>query len=98
MQQDDLPHELRVWAREIIDKAWNEATESKTVPSTDWADRIIDSASRPSVAANNEVKRLRKAITTVLGWDCLHPEPATHLCSDFPWLKRLLQEALAGRD
>lgn len=27
--------------RLIVDVAWNEATESTTVPSTDWADRII---------------------------------------------------------
>lgn len=39
----------RVWVtraqlRELIDAAWNEATESETVPSTSWADKIIDRA------------------------------------------------------
>lgn len=32
----------RALYRRIVDAAWNEATESETVPSTDWADRIID--------------------------------------------------------
>jgi hypothetical protein len=30
--------------RRIVDRAWNEATESTNVPSTHWADRIIESA------------------------------------------------------
>jgi hypothetical protein len=30
--------------RAIVDGAWNAATESQAVPSTDWADRIIDKA------------------------------------------------------
>jgi len=30
--------------RRIVDIAWNEATESETVPSTEWADEIIDRA------------------------------------------------------
>lgn len=33
----------REWARKIVDAAWNAATESNAVPSTMWADRIIDS-------------------------------------------------------
>lgn len=27
--------------RDLVDRVWNEATESEQVPSTDWADRII---------------------------------------------------------
>lgn len=34
----------QVLLRRIVDLAWNEATESTTVPSTDWADRIINRA------------------------------------------------------
>ena len=34
--------ELRTWARLLVDLTWNAATESKAVPSTDWADKIID--------------------------------------------------------
>ena len=30
--------------RHVIDVAWNECTESQTVPSTDWADRMIAQA------------------------------------------------------
>jgi hypothetical protein len=30
--------------RRIVDIAWNEATESKAVQSTDWADRMIERA------------------------------------------------------
>jgi len=34
---------LRKVMRLIVDKAWQEATESENVPSTKWADQIIDS-------------------------------------------------------
>lgn len=34
----------QVFLRRIVDAAWNEATESKSVPATAWADRIIDRA------------------------------------------------------
>lgn len=27
--------------RDLVDRVWNEATESEQVPSTEWADRII---------------------------------------------------------
>ena len=37
----------QVFLRRIVDRAWNEATESTAVPSTDWADRIIDRARTP---------------------------------------------------
>jgi hypothetical protein len=30
--------------RRLIDVVWNEATESTAVPSTNWADRLIDKA------------------------------------------------------
>lgn len=33
---------FRHWARRLVDAAWQEATESTEVPSTKWADRIID--------------------------------------------------------
>lgn len=38
------PAIVRQLFRDIVDIAWNEATESTTVPSTAWADRIIDRA------------------------------------------------------
>jgi hypothetical protein len=34
----------RATLRRLVDIVWNEATESTTVPSTDWADRLIDRA------------------------------------------------------
>jgi hypothetical protein len=43
-----IPEWLRLYAREIVDAAWNEATESAAVPATDWADRIIDRVPAPS--------------------------------------------------
>lgn len=30
--------------RKLVDIVWNEATESTTVPATEWADRLIDKA------------------------------------------------------
>ena len=38
----EFPEHLRAWARELVDAAWNAATESESVPATEWADRIIN--------------------------------------------------------
>jgi hypothetical protein len=35
---------MKAFLRLIVDIAWNECTESSTVPSTEWADRIIAKA------------------------------------------------------
>lgn len=43
MTQDQI-EQLRPFLRHVIDVAWNECTESQTVPSTDWADRMIAQA------------------------------------------------------
>ncbi len=43
-----------------------------------------------------ENQRLTACLQTILGWDCLHPEPATNICGDFPWLKKLVQDALSS--
>ena len=44
---ENLSKKESIFTREtlrlIVDKAWQEATESKNVPSTKWADQIIDS-------------------------------------------------------
>lgn len=34
--------EFRKFLRLLVDESWNECTESEEVPSTNWADRIID--------------------------------------------------------
>lgn len=39
--------------------------------------------------------RLRAALETIRGWDCLNP-PDPRLCGDHPWLKRLVDDALKG--
>lgn len=41
-----------------------------------------------------EVGRLREALKTIQGWDMLNPPPQDG--SDFPWLKRLVDDALSG--
>lgn len=38
----ELVETRRPLLRELVDEAWNECTESLTVPSTEWADRVID--------------------------------------------------------
>jgi hypothetical protein len=37
----ETPETRQAIYRRIVDGAWNECTESETVPSTDWADEII---------------------------------------------------------
>ena len=48
----DARRPTRTMLRDLVDRAWNEATESEQVPSTEWADRIIDTwiAAQPAVA------------------------------------------------
>lgn len=43
LQRDDL--------RRLVDVVWNEATESTAVPSTNWADRLIERAI-PTIAVS----------------------------------------------
>ena len=40
--EDAIPN--RGILRHLVDIVWNECTESKEVPSTDWADRMIEEA------------------------------------------------------
>ena len=40
-----------------------------------------------------EATRYRAALKAIQGWDCLNP-PQSDLCADFPWLRRLVDEAL----
>ena len=49
-------------------------------------------AERDALAAR--VKTLEGALRTIQGWDCLNP-PDPNLCHDHPWLKRLVDAALA---
>lgn len=37
----------------------------------------------------------RAALKAIQGWDCLNP-PNADLCADLPWLRRLVDAALAG--
>ncbi len=62
MTDQSEPTELRVYARAIVDEAWNEATESTTVPATEWADRVIDRVPEPSIytSIKRELARLRR--------------------------------------
>jgi len=40
----EQPTPQRELLRRLVDETWNEATESSAVPSTEWADRIIERA------------------------------------------------------
>jgi hypothetical protein len=47
----------RAALRRLVDVVWNEATESTAVPSTDWADRLIDRAmTNPAPTGSKEGK------------------------------------------
>ncbi len=37
----------------IVDVAWNECTETKEVPSTDWAKKIIEKANVDNIDLSN---------------------------------------------
>jgi hypothetical protein len=43
-----------------------------------------------------EARRLRAALERIREWDCLNP-PDPGLCHDHPWLKRTVDDALAGK-
>lgn len=36
------PDAMRVKLRKLVDAVWNDVTESTAVPSTKWADKLID--------------------------------------------------------
>lgn len=69
----------------------------------EWRQRIteLEAALRQTVtereAATNDIERLRTALEAIRRWDCLWPEPRRELCADFPWLRRLVDEALGYR-
>lgn len=44
--------------------------------------------------AEAEVARLRMVLAQIQDWDCLNP-PDPRLCADHPWLRRLVDNALA---
>jgi hypothetical protein len=54
-----------------------------------------------AVAAVRELARraarYREALEQIAQWDCLNP-PDPNLCHDHPWLKRLVDDALANGD
>jgi hypothetical protein len=52
---------------------------------TDLVDAVADLRERAA--------RMEQALRRIQQWDCLNP-PAVHLCSDFPWLKKLVNDAL----
>ncbi len=56
------------------------------------AQQLVEDANLRLVA-ESRVGELASALRRVQQWDCLNP-PATHLCVDFPWLKKLVDDAL----
>ena len=51
-----------------------------------WADHVK--------RLSEENERLRAALRQIQEWDCLNP-PDPKLCADHPWLRRLVDDALA---
>jgi hypothetical protein len=49
---------------------------------------------KQTLAWKHSYERLYKTLQIIQQWDCLNP-PLTDLCSDFPWLKALVNEALS---
>jgi len=54
-----------------------------------------DAAVASAEQARREADQLRAALRTIQEWDCLNP-PQADLCADLPWLKQLVDAALAG--
>ncbi len=48
-------------------------------------------------AQAEEIAALRVALTTIQAWDCLNP-PRGDLLADLPWLRRVVDAALAASD
>jgi multidrug efflux pump subunit AcrA (membrane-fusion protein) len=63
---------------------------------SDLEDLWLD-ANKRAVAAEAEAQTLRDALEQIAQWDCLNP-PDPNLCHDHPWLKRLVDDALANGD
>ncbi len=56
------------------------------------AQQLVEDANL-RLTAESRVGELASALRRIQQWDCLNP-PATHLCVDFPWLKKLVDDAL----
>ncbi len=55
----------------------------------------LEAARERITILESEIDRLRVALRTIQQWDCLNP-PATHLCADLPWLRGVVDDALAA--
>lgn len=54
-----------------------------------------DRLRRRNARLKEEALRYREALRQISKWDCLNP-PRPELLSDLPWLKKLVDDALAG--
>lgn len=59
------------------------------------ADELAVQRETSTAALLAERDRLRAALGRIQKWDCLNP-PRADLLGDLPWLRRLVDEALAG--
>lgn len=50
---------------------------------------------KQALAWKHSYERLYKTLQVIQQWDCLNP-PKIDLCSDFPWLKELVNKALSN--
>ena len=74
----------------VGDRWWPEPPVSTVAEITRLANRAL-TAEQQRDDALAEITRLRLVLMQIHDWDCLNP-PADH--SDFPWLKRLVDNAL----
>lgn len=54
-----------------------------------------DRLRRRNARLKEEARKYRNALQQISQWDCLNP-PCPDLLADLPWLKKLVDDALAG--
>lgn len=54
-----------------------------------------DRLRRRNARLKEEAQKYRAALVQIRQWDCLNP-PRPELLADLPWLKKLVDDALAG--
>ena len=83
---EDLLAECALWAHGEIERLTAEWTNLEAQYSDLW---------RRHCDQRDDYDRLRAALERIQKWDCLNP-PRADLLGDLPWLRKLVDEAIAG--
>lgn len=92
----DTAHDLRA-ALNDYEHAIQAGTDEGLLPEeeAEASRELLRDATKQLDELVSQRGRYQKTLKRILQWDCLNPTPAVHLCADFPWLKSLVEAALA---